>query len=299
MIGSLWRWIRSRTGSLGLAILLHMVIGALLILGTSLHGASSNDEPGRGNEHQPIQAVVVKSSDYQAAEDSIKKAQQAKQAHASKLRAEAERAEKARKEAEQQRNRAEQELAKLKQQKQSTASDVANQQKKLQDQSHQLQQLKDQADKMAKERKQYQDRIAKLQKEAEQAKKQQAAEKARLAKAKQAAENARKAQQQAQMQAEEEQQIKKARGNWEAAIIRKVSASWIRPQNTPDGLDCYVKISQTTSGDVVSATMEQCNGNSVVQQSILTAVRKASPLPTPSDPRAFSRVITFEFAPNQ
>jgi colicin import membrane protein len=292
VIGAAWRWIRSQPLALGLSVLLHVVIGALLIMGSSLHGASPQDMPGRGSEHQPIQAVVVNSADYEAAENSIKKAQAAKEAHASKLKAEAEQAQKAR-------EKAEHELAQLKQQRQSTASDVASQQKKLQDQSKQLQQLKDQASKMAQERKAYQDRIAKLKAQAEQAQKAQAEEKARLDKAKKAAEAARKAQVQAQMQAEQEQAIKKARGNWVAAISRKVIANWIRPPSAQPGVDCFVKITQLPSGQVVSAKMEQCNGDSVVKQSIITAVLKASPLPTPEDPQAFSRQITFEFTPDQ
>lgn len=292
MIGAALQWIRSQPLSLGLSVLLHVVIGALLILGTSLHGANPNDMPGRGSEHNPIQAVVVKSSDYEAAENSIKKAQEAKEAHASKLKAEAERAEK-------QRAQAEHELAKLRQQKQSTASDVANTQKQLQSQSQQLQQLKAQADKMAQQRKAYEDRIARLKAEADKAQKQQAAEKAMLARAQASAEAARKAQVQQQMQAEQEAQMKKDRGNWVAAIRQRVTANWIRPQNTPQGLDCYVQITQLPSGQVVNAVMKQCNGNAVIQQSILTAVRKASPLPTPDNPDVFSREITFEFAPDQ
>jgi len=292
VIGAAWQWIRSQPLSVGLSVLLHVVIGALLIMGTSLHGANPHDMPGRGNEHQPIQAVVVNSTDYEAAEDSIKKAQQDKEAHASKLKAEAEQAQKAR-------EKAERELTQLKKQRQSTASDVANQQKQLKDQSQQLQQLKDQALKMAQERKAYQDKIAKLKAQAEQAQKAQAAEKARLEKAKKEAEAARKAQVQAQMQAEQEAAIKKARGNWVAAIIHKVSSNWIRPPDTPQGLDCNVHITLLPSGDVVAAKMGQCNGSSVVVQSIITAVNKASPLPTPEDPQAFSRQITFEFVPGQ
>jgi len=292
VIGSLLQWIRSQPMFLGLSVLLHVVIAALLILGTSLHGANPQDAPGRGNEHNPIQAVTVNESDYQAAEASIKKAQDAKEAHASQLKAEAENAEKAR-------AKAEHELAQLKQQKQSTASDVQNTQKQLASQSQQLQQLKDQADKMARQRKEYEQKIAQLKAEADKAKKAQADEKARLAKAQAAAEAARKSQVQAQMQAEQEAQMKKDRGNWEAAIMQRVTQNWIRPPNTPQGLDCSVQITQLPSGQVVNAVMKQCNGNSVVQQSILTAVRKASPLPTPDNPDVFSRTITFEFVPNQ
>lgn len=292
MIRAVLDWLRTQGWPLGLAVALHVVIGALLILGTSLHGANPNDMPGRGNEHNPIQAVVVKSSDYEAAENSIKRAQDAREAHARKLKAEAEQAER-------QRARAEHELAQLKQQKQSTASDVANTQKQLQSQSQQLQQLKAQADKMARQRKDYEDKIAKLKAEADKAKKQQAAEKAMLARAQASAEAARKAQVQQQMQAEQEAQMKRDRGNWVAAIAQRVTRNWIRPPNTPQGLDCFVKITQLPSGQVVDAVMERCNGDSVVQQSILTAVRKASPLPTPDNPDVFSRQITFEFQPDQ
>ena len=285
-------WIRGQGWPLGLAVVLHAAIAGLLVLGTSIHGANPQDAPGRGSEHQPIQAVVVKSSDYEAAESSIKKAQAAKEAHASQLKAEAERAKK-------QRAQAEHELAQLKQQKQSTASDVASTQKQLQSQSQELQQLKNQAAKVAQQRKEYEAKIARLKAEADKAQKAQAEEKAKLAKARAAAEAARKSQVQQQMQAEQEAQLKKDRGNWVAAITQRVTQSWIRPPNTPDGLDCYVKITQLPSGQVVNAVMEQCNGNSVIQQSILTAVRKASPLPTPDNPDVFLRQITFEFNPDQ
>jgi len=292
MIGAALDRIREQAGPLSLAVVLHVVLGGLLVLGTAIHGSNPQDAPGRGNEHQPIQAVVVNQADYQAAQSTIKKAQDAKEAHASQLKAEAESAEKAR-------AKAEHELARLKQQKQSTASDVQNTQKQLASQSQQLQQLKDQAAKVAEQRKQYEAKIAQLKADADKAKKAQAEEKARLAKAQAAAEAARKSQVQAQMQAEQEQQLKKDRGNWVAAIAQRVTSNWIRPPNTPQGLDCSVKITQLPSGQVVNAVMQQCNGDSVIQQSILTAVRKASPLPTPDNPDVFSRQITFEFAPDQ
>ena len=292
MIHASLAWIREQAGPLSLALVLHIVLGALLILGTSLHGARSNDAPGRGNEHQPIQAVVVNQADYKAAEAAVKQAQNAKLERVRRLQAEAAAARKAR-------ARVEQQLTQLKRQKQSTANDVSSVSKQLASQSQELRKLKAQAAQVAAQRKRYAEKIAKLKAEAAKAQKAQAAEKARLAKVRQAAEAARKAQLEAQMQAEQEQRVRKEQGNWMAAIRQRVIQSWIRPPSVQPGLDCYVKITLLPSGQVVHAKMGQCNGNAVIQQSIITAVLKASPLPIPQDPQAFSRNITFEFAPEQ
>jgi colicin import membrane protein len=292
MIRAALEWMRAQAGPLGLSVVLHIALGALLVLGTVINGANPQDAPGRGSTHRPIQAVVVNASDYQAAESVIKQARQAREAHAKRLQAEAANAKKAR-------ARAEQELAQLRRQKQSTAMDVTHTQQQLASQSQQLQKLKSQAAKMAQERAAYQKNIARLKVDAEQAQKAQVEEKARLAKARAAAEAARKVQVQAQMQAEQERELSKDRGNWVAAIQRRIIANWIRPPNTLPGLDCFVTITQLPSGQVVNAVMQQCNGDAVTRQSIITAVRKASPLPTPANPAVFSRRITFEFAPDQ
>lgn len=292
MIGRAAAWVRVNTGPLTLAVLLHIVVGALLVLSTGFNANTTKDMPGRSNEHQPIQAVTVNESDYQAAQASIAKAKQARQEEVERLKKQAAQAQRERKQAEQQ-------LAQLKHQKETTANEA-------QHQKQQLQQLNSQAQQITAQRKKSQAELEKLKKQAAEAEKARAAEQARLkkiqeqtARAKKEAEAARKAQLRRQMEAEQQQQMSKARGNWIAAITDRVTRSWIRPPDTPPGLDCYVKITQLPSGQVTGAEMQKCNGDQAVQQSIITAVYKASPLPTPDDPSVFSRVITFEFVPDQ
>lgn len=298
MIGAL-AWVRAYARPLVLAVLLHVVVGALLVLSTGLNAVNPKDMPGRGREHEPIQAVTVKESDYEAAQASIRSARQARAHEVERLKHQASAAERERQQAEQQ-------LARLKQQKQTAANEAQAQQQKLTSQQQQLQQLNDQAQKLAQQRQKSQAELARLKQQAAAAEKARAAEQAHLkkireqtAQAQKEAAAARKAQMQQQMEAEQQQQMDKARGNWIAAIRDKVTQSWIRPPDTPSGLDCFVKITQLPSGQVTGAEMQKCNGDSAVKQSIITAIYKASPLPTPDDSQVFSRIIVFEFAPDQ
>lgn len=290
---------RANAGPLTLAVLLHVVVGAVLVLSSGVNAANPQDMPGPGEQHQPIQAVVVKNSDYQAAQASIRKAHQARQQQVERLKHQAAQARK-------ERERTQHELDELRKKKESAASEAAQQQKKVQSQKQQLNDLNAQAQQVAHKRQQVQDELKKLKQQAAEAEKQRAAEQAHLKKvrqqteqAKKAAAQARKEQMQQQMATEQHQQLDKARGNWVAAIRQKVTRSWIRPPDAPSGLDCKVKITQSPDGHVEGAAMQACNGDQAVQQSIITAVYKASPLPTPDDPDVFSRVIVFEFAPDQ
>ena len=95
MIRAVLEWIRAQAGPLSLSVVMHIALGALLVLGTVINGANPQDAPGRGSAHRPIQAVVVNASDYQAAESVIKQARQAREAHAKRLQAEAANAKKA------------------------------------------------------------------------------------------------------------------------------------------------------------------------------------------------------------
>jgi colicin import membrane protein len=45
--------------------------------------------------------------------------------------------------------------------------------------------------------------------------------------------------------------------------------------------------------------IEKCNGDEAVRRSILAAVKKASPLPEPVDPKLFDRTLRILFEPPQ
>ena len=82
---------------------------------------------------------------------------------------------------------------------------------------------------------------------------------------------------------------------YQAAIQQKVLRNWVRPATAPDDLECFVAIRQLPNGEVVSVQVQRCNGDDVVVRSIEVAVRKASPMPLPSNPILFLRDFQFRF----
>lgn len=82
---------------------------------------------------------------------------------------------------------------------------------------------------------------------------------------------------------------------YQAAIQQKVIRNWVRPATAPDDLECFVVVAQLPNGEVTRAQVQNCNGDDVVVRSIEAAVRKASPLPLPSNPILFLREFKFRF----
>ena len=82
---------------------------------------------------------------------------------------------------------------------------------------------------------------------------------------------------------------------YQAAMQQKVVRNWVRPATAPDNLECFVAVSQLPNGEVTRVQVRQCNGDDVVVRSIEAAVRRASPLPLPSNPILFLRDFEFRF----
>ena len=83
------------------------------------------------------------------------------------------------------------------------------------------------------------------------------------------------------------------------AIQQKIERNWVKPASAQPGLNCTVSVTQLQGGEVVNVSIRSCNGDAAVQRSIEAAVRKASPLPDPSDPRIFERNLNIIFKPEQ
>lgn len=103
-------------------------------------------------------------------------------------------------------------------------------------------------------------------------------------------------------QLEEEEGLMQARASgamsqYMAMIQQHVERRWIRPPSARPGIECEIKVAQGPSGTVLSVSIGRCNGDQAVQQSIETAVQRASPLPLPQDPRLFERNLVFIFKP--
>jgi colicin import membrane protein len=89
-----------------------------------------------------------------------------------------------------------------------------------------------------------------------------------------------------------------AAAQWSAAIRGRVQRAWIRPDTARSGIDCTVAVTQAPGGTVLAVEVRACNGDEAVRQSIEDAVRRAAPLPAPSDPALFEREIILRFRPD-
>jgi colicin import membrane protein len=78
-------------------------------------------------------------------------------------------------------------------------------------------------------------------------------------------------------------------------IKRRVEQVWRIPQGIPSHLGCLVKIELLPSGEVQNIKMVESSGNAIFDNSAITAVKKASPLPLPADPEAAVKFRNFNF----
>jgi TonB-like protein len=86
-------------------------------------------------------------------------------------------------------------------------------------------------------------------------------------------------------------------GRYLNQINARVERAWIRPRNAIDSelFRCRARITQEHNGDVKEIELDNCNGDSAWQVSLVRAIESASPLPAPPDPRVFSRVLIVDF----
>lgn len=82
-------------------------------------------------------------------------------------------------------------------------------------------------------------------------------------------------------------------------ITRHIERFWNKPPSARPGVVCTVNITQAPTGTVLSVSVQagECNGDEALRQSIEIAVKRASPLPTPEDPRLFDRSVVVNFKP--
>ena len=90
-----------------------------------------------------------------------------------------------------------------------------------------------------------------------------------------------------------------AKDEYRALLTQAIERSWNRPPSARAGLACTLYVNQAPGGSVLDVRLGTCNGDDAVRDSIVTAVYKASPLPPPSDPRAFERRLEIVFRPTE
>lgn len=135
----------------------------------------------------------------------------------------------------------------------------------------------------------------KARQEAEAAKRRRQEESERLFKEALAAEEqALEARRQAQRQAQADAA---ARGEYQVQLFRHIQRNWVRPAGTEQDFSCQIRIQQLPGGQIQSYELLESCGNSFLDGSVESAIRKSDPLPLPSNPRVFDRTLTLTFKP--
>ncbi|MBL8245881.1 MAG: cell envelope integrity protein TolA, partial [Rhodanobacteraceae bacterium] len=80
-----------------------------------------------------------------------------------------------------------------------------------------------------------------------------------------------------------------------AGLIQEVvTQNWRRPANTPTGIRCVLRVRQIPGGEVIGVTVgSPCNADPLIQQSIIDAVERASPLPYMGFESVFQPALNF------
>lgn len=83
---------------------------------------------------------------------------------------------------------------------------------------------------------------------------------------------------------------------WARALAEALRRSWLR-QPGADNFVCKVKIRMLPNGQVVSASIISSCGSQLLDDSVISAANKASPLPLPTEPSAFVPEVSITFRP--
>ncbi len=294
---------------LSYSVLLHVVIVALFFI-TISETPTTFKAP---LEPETITATVLDESKVKAEVDRLKKQEQDER-RSEQLRQR--RVEEARKQetqrlaelkrqnkAEEQRAREAAEKRKLEQAE--DVKQIALLKKQKQDEENRLEDIRKKKQEAEKERKDEEKRLLELaEKRKLEAKKQQQI-KQRKEVEREAAEQRLAEQKKRQAEAEIERAAASNRANKaitdaKVLIQQKVDRNWLRPPATAQGLSCRIQVKLIPGGEVVDARVIRGSGNTAFDRSAESAVRKASPLPLPTDPELFSpfRNFDFEFKPD-
>lgn len=301
---------RKRIGlPLSYSVLLHGVILALFIFTISETPKSFDAEP----EPEIVAATVLDENKVNAEVERLKqkeiekqRAEERRQQQAVKARQqEAERLAELKEQRLLEQQRAEEQAEKRKQEREAEAEKIALLQKQKAEERERLEQIKKQKDLAKKKRIEEEKRLAKLEKQRKLELKKQQEKKAReeaerkVVEQRLAAERRRQAEQE-RARAAAANRANKEIANAKVLIQQKVNRNWLRPSAIVKGLSCRIQVKLIPGGDVVDARVIRSSGNPAFDRSAEIAVRKASPLPLPTDPKLFSmfRNFDFEFRPD-
>jgi colicin import membrane protein len=157
-------------------------------------------------------------------------------------------------------------------------------QEQLERQQREMEELRAQREKIERQRKIEEERLKQLEarREAEAAAQRQAEAEAALRQ---------------QMAAEQQAgRIATLRDQYIGAIQAQVTNNWLRPPTARAGLRCTLRIVQIPGGEVISANIRgSCNGDEATRRSLVAAVERAGSLPYRGFEEVFEREIDFIF----
>lgn len=290
---SFWQEFNARFRAFSLAIGVHVLMAALVVLGTM------SWEPFRQpkNIGMTIEAVIVDTSEIKKQRDAARQAAEMED----RRRQRAERLEDQRKREQEQKKIRDQEAAErrkkeLEAQKKREAQDRLQKlrlerERKQEDerlkQQRELEQVQAQREAAENQRKLDEERL-----------KQTEARKEKAIQEQQRLQREAVAQRQADAEAREFRagQMATKSDNYQAAIQSFVTQNWMRPPTAQSGLRCTLKIVQIPGGEVISAAISgKCNGDEATRRSILAAVERGGALPYRGFEDVFQREIDFNF----
>ncbi len=286
---SFWQEFNARLRALGMALGVHVLMAALVVVGTM------DWKPFRKPQNLglTIEAVIVDTSELKRQRDEARKAV----------------------EMEDRRRQRNEELERQRQREEQRAKDEAERRRQqLEEQrkreaQDRLQQLRMQRErKLEEERLKQQRELEQIRAEREAAERNRRIEEERLKQIESRKEQdlleQQRLQREAAAQRQRDQEAREFRAgqmatlsdNYQAAIQSFVTQNWLRPPTAQPGLRCTLKIVQIPGGEVISAAISgQCNGDEATRRSILAAVERGGALPYRGFEDAFAREIDFIF----
>lgn len=98
-----------------------------------------------------------------------------------------------------------------------------------------------------------------------------------------------KAEQQQLQQSQATQRANAEVDKYKALIVQAISQNWVVPNTVSPDLSCILHINLAPGGVVTSVSVVKSSGDSGLDNSAMSAVYKASPLPVPEDAKLFDQ----------
>ncbi len=90
-------------------------------------------------------------------------------------------------------------------------------------------------------------------------------------------------------------------GRYMGQIAARIDRTWMRPRTVAANgrFDCKARIAQDTRGNIVSIELQDCGPEARWRESLISAIKRASPLSAPSEQWLFAEIVTLRFSADQ